>query len=139
MPNNTCQEFARILGSTIIMSSESSCVVSRMRDIAVTILGRTSTSPLTLAAMFSYESPDDQGRTLNLGETVILPREVNPFIDVLRDNGIIITALHNHWLFERLRLMYIHFEVIDNPLSFARNVAEAFEILNFRITENTLE
>lgn len=139
MPNNICRDFARTLGGTVMSSSVNSCVVSRMRDIDVTIMGRPSQSPLTLAAMFSYESPDSQGRTLNLGETVILPREVNPFIDVLRSHDIIVTALHNHWLFERPRLMYIHFEAIDNPLSFARNVAEAFETLNNRITDEDLE
>jgi hypothetical protein len=89
--------------------------------------------------MFSFEAPDSQGRTLNLGETVILPREINPFIDVLRSHGIIVTALHNHWLFEKPRLMYIHFEAIDNPLSFARNVAEAFETLDCRMNDEDLE
>lgn len=129
---NVCRDFARILGSTVMTSTDTSCVVSRIRDINVTILGRTSQSPLTLAAMFSYESIDEQGRALNLGETVILPREINTFIDSLRDSGITVTALHNHWLFEKPRLMYIHFESIDDPLSFARKVADAFSDLDTR-------
>lgn len=139
MPNDICRDFVRILGGTLMSSSVNSCVVSRIRDIDVTIMRRPSRSPLTLAAMFSYESPDSQGRTLNLGETVILPREVNPFIDVLRSHNIIVTALHNHWLFERPRLMYIHFESISDPLVFARNVAEAFETFDCRIGEEDLE
>ena len=40
-----------------------------------------------------------------------------------------VTALHNHWLFEDPRLMYIHFESIDQPLDFARKVAEALCVL----------
>lgn len=38
-------------------------------------------------------------------------------------------ALHNHWLFDSPRLMYIHFESIDFPLSFARKVAQALATL----------
>ncbi len=136
MPNaNVCRDFARILGGTVINSTDGSAVVTRMRDLDVTILGRNADSPLVLAAMFSYESADAQGRTLNLGEVPLLPREVNPFIDVLRENGIIVAALHNHWLFERPRLMYIHFESIDDPLAFARKVAEAFDTFSARSAE----
>ena len=79
--------------------------------------------------MFSFESPYNQGRTLNLGETVILQEEINRFIAILRENGILGTALHSHWLFDESRLMYIHFESIDRPLNFARKVAEALEVL----------
>lgn len=137
--SNTCREFARILGGTVLSSDENSCVVMRMRDISVTILGRATTSPLALAAMFSYENPDNQGRALNLGETVILSREINPFIDALRDNGITITALHNHWLFDRPRLMYIYFESVDTPLNFAQQVADAFAVFNGRLDDDSLE
>lgn len=136
---NTCRDFARILGGDVMNSENGSCVVIRMRDIDATILGRATTSPLALAAMFSYEAADAQGRTLNLGETVLLPREVNPFMASLKENGITVTALHNHWLFDRPRLMFIHFESIDLPLAFAQNVAEAFALLSGRIEDETEE
>lgn len=82
-----------------------------------------------MAAMFSYESMDQQGYTLNLGETVILPSEIYRFSVILQNQGIIVTALHNHWLFDNPRIMYIHFESIEPPLSFARKVAKAFQTL----------
>lgn len=139
MANKICRDFAQILGATVMNSDNGSAVVIRMRDIEATILGRATNSPLALAAMFSYESADEQGRTLNLGGTVLLPREVNPFIESLKGNGITITALHNHWLFERPRLMYIYFESIDAPLAFAENVAEAFAIINGRVEDEAEE
>ncbi|WP_407655235.1 LppY/LpqO family protein [Alicyclobacillus dauci] len=40
-----------------------------------------------------------------------------------------VTALHNHWLFDNPRTMYIHFESIDRPLAFARNVKDALNVL----------
>jgi hypothetical protein len=105
------------------------CVSTRLRTFSAHILGRRTHSPLVLPQLFSFESPDSSGRTLNLGETVILTREINRFISVLRRNGVLVTALHNHWLFDSPRLMYIHFESIDFPLSFARKVAQALATL----------
>ncbi|WP_434303166.1 DUF1259 domain-containing protein [Clostridium botulinum] len=125
----TCAEFADILGAEILSTADNVCTVTFMRDIDAEILGRPTHSPLALAALFSFESPNNQGRTLNLGETVILQEEINRFISILRENGILVTALHNHWLFDEPRLMYIHFESIDRPLNFARKVAEALEVL----------
>jgi len=125
----TCAEFADILGAEILSTADNVCTVTFMRDIDAEILGRPTHSPLALAALFSFESPDNQGRTLNLGETVILQEEINRFISILRENGILVTALHNHWLFDEPRLMYIHFESIDRPLNFARKVAEALKVL----------
>lgn len=125
--NNLCQEFAQILNGTIL--SQDPCTVLRLRNIDAEILGRTSRSSLTRGALFSFESPDEQGRTLNLGETVILQDEINPFITELRERNLIVTALHNHWLFDEPRLFYIHWESIDQPLDFARKVAESFQAL----------
>ncbi|MHB9937404.1 hypothetical protein CF098_05120 [Clostridium sporogenes] len=125
----TCAEFADILGAEILSTADNVCTVTFMRDIDAEILGRPTHSPLALAALFSFESPDNQGRTLNLGETVILQEEINRFISILRENGILVTALHNHWLFDEPMIMYIHFESIDRPLNFARKVAEALKVL----------
>lgn len=124
-----CQQFARILGAEILQSQPNLCVVTFNRNLNAEILGRRTHSPLALAALFSFEDMDSRGRTLNLGETVILQEEINPFISILRENGILVTALHNHWLFECPRLFYIHFESIDQPLDFARKVAEALKVL----------
>lgn len=125
----TCDKFAEILGAQILSNANNVCSVTFMRNIKAEILGRRTKSPLALSALFSFESPDSNGRTLNLGETVILQTEINNFISALRERGLLVTALHNHWLFDDPRLMYIHFESIDRPLDFARKVAEALRVL----------
>ncbi|MCQ6281066.1 DUF1259 domain-containing protein [Bacillus sp. EB600] len=81
---------------------------------------------------FSFENMDREGNALCLGETVILQEEINPLISRLREFGIIVTALHNHWLFDKPRLMFIHFESIDRPLSFSAKVREALDVLTTR-------
>lgn len=123
-----CRQFGRIVGGqSSVMNGV--CFIQKFRNINATILGRRTRSPLVLPTFFSFESIDRQGRALNLGETVILQREINPFISELRKRGIIVTALHNHWLFERPRLFYIHFESVENPINFARKVAAALRVL----------
>ncbi|CCQ95876.1 conserved hypothetical protein [[Clostridium] ultunense Esp] len=127
--NRLCRRFARILNASILTSEEDLCVVTFNRNIRPEIAGRPTRSALAIAALFSFESMDNRGRTLNLGETVILQREINPFISALRERDIEVTALHNHWLFDRPRLFYIHFFSIEDPLTFARKVAEALQVL----------
>ncbi|HAQ08680.1 MAG TPA: hypothetical protein DCR24_14640 [Bacillus bacterium] len=121
--SSACEKLARIIGGSAQVSN-GVCVISRLRNIDASILNRRTKSPLSLPFALSFENPKG-GRTLNLGETVILQKEINPFITALRKRGILVTALHNHWLFDEPRLMYIHWERIDNPFEFARDSFEA--------------
>jgi hypothetical protein len=131
-PSELCQEFARILGATPSVIN-GVCTATRSRtNIHPVVLGRRAESFMFVPQAFSFENIGRDGRALCLGETVILQDEINPFITRLREDGIIVTALHNHWLFEEPRLMYIHFESIDEPLDFARKVADALEVLTTR-------
>lgn len=131
-PSELCQEFARILGATPSVIN-GVCTATRSRtNIHPVVLGRRAESFMFVPQAFSFENIDRDGTALCLGETVILQEEINPFISRLREERIFVTALHNHWLFDDPRLMYIHFESIDVPIDFARKVAGALEILTTR-------
>lgn len=121
--SNTCQRLADIIGGEVITAAPV-CVVQRLRDIKASILGRRTRSPLALPFALSFEN-NVGGSTLNLGETVILQEEINPFLTALRERGLIVTAVHNHWLFDKPRLMYMHWENTGNPFKFARDSFEA--------------
>lgn len=124
-----CQDFARILGGMGSLDENGVCLVQKFRKIRFRILGRPTRSPLVTPQFFTFEDVDSRGRALNLGETVLLQEEVNPLLTELRKRDIIVTAVHNHWLFEEPRAMYMHFESIEPPLEFARKVREAFKVL----------
>jgi hypothetical protein len=129
-PSDICDEFNRILGGTMHTFENEQCTVMRSRlNIKPEVLGRLGRSFLLIPQMFTFESMTDDGRALCSGETVILQEEINPFISVLREHDIIVTAVHNHWLFEDPRLMFMHWESIDNPLTFARKVRDALSVL----------
>lgn len=126
MVNQTlCNRLAKIVGGTGMMAN-GACVVQRLRNnLKLSILGRRSKSPLTIPFALSVEPQDSKGRTLNLGETVILEREINQFVSELRRHGIIVTAIHNHWLFQGTCFKYIHWQKVGDPVTFAQNSVDA--------------
>lgn len=115
-----CPELAEIVGGTPACVNGVCLIQSLRDDLEPTILGIRTRSPLVLPVFFSIEAPDDRGRTLNLGEAVLRQEEVNTVMRVLRESRIIVTALHNHWLFEEPRLMYMHWEADMQPERFLR-------------------
>ena len=120
---STCQQLADIIGGVVIASTPA-CVVQRLRNIDAEILGHRTESPLAIPFALSFEN-NVNGRTLNLGETVLLQKEANALMTALQRRGLIVTAFHNHWLFEKPRLMYMHWENIGDPFTFARDSFEA--------------
>ncbi|MFC4766686.1 DUF1259 domain-containing protein [Effusibacillus consociatus] len=127
-----CDRFARILGGEHEIDEGPVCLVSRPRRFPATILGRRTTSPLTKYQFFSFESLDRSGKALCLGETVVFQNEINRLLSNLRKEGIIVTAVHNHWLFDNPRLMFMHWETIENPIVFARKMNRALRFLKDR-------
>ncbi|QWC22815.1 DUF1259 domain-containing protein [Bacillus haikouensis] len=121
-----CQQFGQILNKKTKMKN-GVCSVNFHRDLQVTIQGRPSRSELHSKA--SFESLDHGGNALNLGQTVILEEEVPAFTRSLTQNGIIVSAIHNHWLFTKPVILYVHFQSVEPPLQFAHKVAQAFKVL----------
>ncbi|WP_242637699.1 MULTISPECIES: DUF1259 domain-containing protein [Bacillaceae] len=126
---STCQQLADIIGGVVITATPA-CVVQRLRNIDASILDRSTQSPLAIPFALSFEN-NVNGKTLNLGETVLLQREANALMTALQRRGLIVTAFHNHWLFEKPRLMYMHWENIGDPFEFARNSFEAAKEAGF--------
>jgi len=50
---------------------------------------------------------------------VLIDKEVAPVMKTLRDNGIEVTALHNHMVGEQPRLYFMHFWAHDDALKLA--------------------
>jgi hypothetical protein len=124
-----CNQFARILGGEHEIDPGPVCFVSRARRLNATILGRRTQSPLVRYQLFSFESLDRSGRALCLGETAVFQNQANRLIRNLQSRGIKVTALHNHWLNENPRIMYIHWESIMSPVEFATRTKASIRFL----------
>ena len=58
--------------------------------------------------------PTGDGKAAIAGDFVLTANEVNPVLRVLRENGIEVTALHNHMLNDEPRLFFMHFWANDD-------------------------
>ena len=54
-------------------------------------------------------------------------REVNPVLRALRENGIEVTALHNHMLDDQPRLFFMHFWANDDAAKLAKGLRDALD------------
>src|SRR5947209_4124875 len=51
-----------------------------------------------------------QTEAMVMGDTVLFEDEVNPAMSAALDNGLSVTALHNHFLFDRPKVFFMHIE-----------------------------
>lgn len=90
------------------------------------VQGKPSTSVIPVGVLF--ESLDQNGNALNLAEIAILQEEIPAFMQSVVHQGIIVSALHNHWLYINPLIMYIHLQSIEPPLNFAKKSPILFRI-----------
>ncbi len=64
------------------------------------------------------------------GDFVLLADEVNPVVKALTDNGISVTALHNHMLYDNPRLFMMHFWAVGDPGKLAQGIKSALDKTN---------
>ncbi len=61
------------------------------------------------------------------GDFVLFANEVNPVVKTLTENGIAVTAIHNHMLFESPRLFFLHFWGFEAPEKLAAGLKAALD------------
>ncbi|HEX7966790.1 MAG TPA: DUF1259 domain-containing protein [Stellaceae bacterium] len=64
------------------------------------------------------------------GDFVLIAQEVNPVAKALRENGIEVTAIHNHMLDESPRLFFMHFWANDDARTLAAGLRAALDNVN---------
>jgi hypothetical protein len=71
----------------------------------------------------------DGGMDMMMGDLPLLEDEVNPIMSLLLDNKLEVTALHNHFLFERPRVFFMHVHGMGTPKDLAAQVRPALDLL----------
>ena len=74
--------------------------------------------------------PTDGGKAAITGDFVLTAAEVNPVLRAFRENGIEVTALHNHMLDDQPRLFFVHFWANDDAAKLARGLRAALDKVN---------
>jgi hypothetical protein len=125
--DSICEKFARILKGKSKVNQEV-CSVSLHRNFKVLIQGHQSSSAVPVG--ISFESMDQSGNALNLAEIAVLQEEIPRFMYSIVQQGLIVSALHNHWLFTDPIVLYMHVQSIEPPLNFAKKMAHSFSYLS---------
>jgi biotin operon repressor len=74
--------------------------------------------------------PTGGGKAAVTGDFVLTAKEVNPVLRALRENGIEVTALHNHMLDDEPRLFFMHFWAHDDAQKLAAGLRHALDQVN---------
>lgn len=74
--------------------------------------------------------PTGNGKAAITGDFVLIASEVNPVLRALRENGIEVTAVHNHMLDDQPRLFFMHFWANDDAQKLAEGLREALDKIN---------
>jgi biotin operon repressor len=74
--------------------------------------------------------PTGNGKTAITGDFVLTAAEVNPVLRELRQNGIEVTALHNHMLDDQPHLFFMHFWANDDAKKLAKELRAALDEIN---------
>lgn len=120
---STGNQFANILNGQCKVT-QGVCSVNLRRNFSVIVQGKPSYSVVPVG--ITFESLDQNGVSLNLVEIALLQEEIPAFIDSVVKQGLIVSALHNHWLFTDPVIMFLHIQSVEPPLDFARKIAYSF-------------
>src|SRR5262245_2468470 len=101
------QEVLTILGKQGDYASNVLKVNIRRSDLAVSIQGAPVPTGLGFGGWVAMTTGDG-GKTVMMGDLVLLEKEVNPVMSALLNNGLEVTALHNHFFFEQPQIFYMH-------------------------------
>jgi hypothetical protein len=89
-------------------------------DLKITIEGRPA-HPFMGFGSWAAFTPG-HGGTMVMGDIVLLEDEVSPAMSAALNNGLEVTALHNHFFFESPRVMYMHIGGSGEPEKLATAV-----------------
>jgi hypothetical protein len=75
-------------------------------DLDVKVAGVRMTPPMGLTSWASFQRVGQN--TVVMGDMVLLEDQVNPAMSAALDNGLDVTALHNHFLWDSPRILFMH-------------------------------
>jgi hypothetical protein len=120
------QEIERLTGAKgQLNEQEGTFKVSAPRtDLGIRAAGARMTPPLGLTSWATFIRAGKQ--TMVMGDTVVTEAQVNPVMSAALDSGLSVTALHNHFLWESPRVMFMHISGMGDEATLATAVGKVF-------------
>jgi hypothetical protein len=93
-------------------------------DLDVTVAGVKMTPPLGLTSWAAFQQAGDQAMVM--GDMVLLEDQVNPVMSIALENGLEVTALHNHFFWDSPKVMFMHIGGMGDEAKLAGAVGKVF-------------
>jgi Domain of Unknown Function (DUF1259) len=93
-------------------------------DLDVTVAGVKMTPPLGLTSWAAFQQAGAQ--VMVMGDMVLLEEQVNPVLSVALENGLAVTALHNHFFWDSPKVMFMHIGGMGDEAKLASGVGKVF-------------
>jgi hypothetical protein len=100
-------------------------------DLHVTVANVKTPTPFGFGGWVAMTKATD-GMDVMMGDLVLTQDEVNPVMSALLDNGLEVTALHNHFFWEDPRVYYMHVHGHGKPAELARELKPALDLIGKR-------
>jgi len=99
------------------------------RAEAITEMGQPLLPAMGVVTVVNFQ-PTSDGKAAITGDFVLIDKEVNAVAKTLRQQGVDVTAIHNHALMDVPRLFYMHFWANDDPVKLAQALKAALDQTN---------
>jgi protein-tyrosine-phosphatase len=97
-------------------------------DLAVTVANVKTPTPFGFGGWVAM-TKGTGGMDVMMGDLVLTQEEVSPVMSALLDNGLEVTALHNHFFWDEPRMFYMHVHGHGTPADLARKVKPALDLI----------
>jgi hypothetical protein len=97
-------------------------------DLKMTIQGFSTPTPFGFGGWIALTKATD-GSDVMMGDLVLLQEEVNPVLSALLDNGIGVTALHNHFFWDDPHVYYMHVHGMGKASNLAQRVKPGLDLI----------
>jgi uncharacterized protein DUF1259 len=97
-------------------------------DLKVVIGQRAAPTPFGFGGWIAL-TKGTGGTDVMMGDLVLTEDEVNPVMSALLDNGLEVTALHNHFFWEQPRIFYMHVHGMGTAADLAKRVSPALALI----------
>ena len=103
-------------------------------DLLVTINGRPAPTPFGFGGWIAL-TKGTEGHDVMMGDLVLTEAEVNPVMSAVLENGLEVTALHNHFFWERPRVFYMHVHGMGTAAEIARKIKPAIALIDTAVSK----
>jgi hypothetical protein len=96
-------------------------------DVKIEVDGWSAMPPFMGLTSWTAFIAGETAPAMVMGDLVLLEDEVNPVMSALLDSGIEVTALHNHFFFDKPHVFFMHVEGEGTVEALAKGVKSAFD------------